>query len=205
MNSLRQMIYVVDDDKSVCNAVALLLGSHGFKVQTFHRAADFLAFKHFKLPSCLLLDIELPDIDGLALQDVMAERKLEIPIVFITAHGDIPMSVKSMKHGAVDFLPKPFTDEDLLDAIRRAIAKNKIQNKESSDIAMIKRRIAQLSPRELEVFILVAKGMLSKQIAYKRGTSLQTIKVHRGRVMRKMQAKTVTELIHFAKKTGIIS
>ena len=166
-------------------------------------AADFLAFKHLKLPSCLVLDIQLPDINGFALQDAMATRQLTIPIVFITGHGDIPMSVKGMKAGAVDFLPKPFTKNKLLNAITRAIVKNKIQIKEQAEISKIKRRVKTLSPRELEVFRLVAKGMLSKQIAFKRGTALQTIKVHRGRVMQKMQAKTVTELIHFAEKCGI--
>jgi FixJ family two-component response regulator len=168
-------------------------------------AADFLAFKYPKKPSCLVLDIQLPDINGLVLQEAMAARQLAIPIVFITGHGDIPMSVKGMKAGAIDFLPKPVTDKKLLNAVTQAISKNKIQIKEQAEIAKIKRRVNSLSPRELEVFRLVAKGMLSKQIARKRGTVLQTIKVHRGRVMQKMGAKTVAELIHFAQKTGIIS
>jgi FixJ family two-component response regulator len=169
------------------------------------RAADFLAFKHLKLPSCLVLDIQLPDVNGFALQDAMSARQLAIPIVFITGHGDIPMSVKGMKAGAVDFLPKPFTKKKLLDAVTQAIVKNKVQIKEQAAISKIKRRIRTLSVRELEVFRLVAKGMLSKQIARKRGTALQTIKVHRSRVMQKMQAKTVTELIRFAQKAGITS
>jgi FixJ family two-component response regulator len=204
MTIRRPVLYVVDDDVSVCRALSLLLSSHGFQVETFSRAADFLAFKHTKSPSCLVLDIQLPDIDGLDLQDAMAERQLAIPIIFITGHGNIPMSVKAMKSGAVDFLPKPFTDEELLDAIDRAIVKNKVHNKEQAEISMILRRVKTLSPRELEVFRLVAGGMLSKQIAFKRGTVLQTIKVHRGRVMQKMRARTVTELIHFAQKAGII-
>jgi len=200
----RPILYVVDDDASVCRALSLLLKAHGFKVETFTRAEDFLASKHSKVPSCLILDIQLPGIDGLALQADMALRKLKIPIIFITGHGDIPMSVKGMKGGAIDFLPKPFTDKDLLEAIARALAKNKIQNKDQAEIAGIKRRIQALSPKEFEVFQLVARGMLSKQIAFKRGTALQTIKVHRGRVMQKMHAKTVTELIHFAQKAGIV-
>ncbi len=203
MNRRRDTVYIVDDDISVCRALSLLLKSHGFKSQTFMRASDFLACKHPKSSSCLVLDIRLPDIDGLALQDAMAARKLTIPIIFITGHGDIPMTVRAMKAGAIDFLPKPFTEKKLLDAINRAIEKNKTQNKEEAEIARIQRRIKTLSPRELEVFCFVAKGMLSKQIAFKRGTSLQTIKVHRGRVMQKMHAKTVTELIHFAEKAGI--
>ena len=203
MNNHGPIVYIVDDDVSVCRSLSLLLKSHGFKVETFMCAADFLAFKHFKLPSCLVSDIQMPDINGLALQEAMAARQLAIPIVFITGHGDIPMSVKGMKAGAVDFLPKPFTKKKLLDAVTIAILKSKIQSKEQTEISKIKRRIRTLSPRELEVFRLVAKGMLSKQIALKRGTALQTIKVHRGRVMQKMQAKTVTELIHFAQKAGI--
>ena len=204
MNSRKSIIYIVDDDASVCRALSLLLKSHGFQVQTFMRAAEFLAFKHLKLPSCLILDIRLPGINGLVLQEVMKRKGISIPVIFITGHGDIPMSVKAMKAGAVDFLPKPFTENKLLNAIASAILKSKAQNKEQAEILKIKHRIKTLSPRELEVFRLVAKGMLSKQIAQKRGTALQTIKVHRGRVMQKMQAKTITELIHFAQKSGII-
>jgi FixJ family two-component response regulator len=205
MSDRKPIVYIVDDDVSVRRALSLLLKTHGFKVEVFACAEDFLAFKHPKLPSCLVLDVQLPDINGLALQEAMAARQLTIPIVFITGYGDIPMSVKGMKGGAIDFLPKPFTDKALLEAIERAVAKNKIQNKDQAEIAKIKRRIRTLSPRELEVFRLVANGMLSKQIAFKRGTALQTIKVHRGRVMHKMQAKTVTELIHLAQKAGITS
>ncbi len=203
MDSKKSIVYIVDDDVSVCRALSLLLKAHGFSVQTFSRAQDFLAFKHLKLPSCLVLDIQLPDINGLELQEALAERQLRIPIVFITGHGDIPMSVKGMKGGAVDFLTKPFTKKKLLDAVGQAIGKNKIQIKEQAEISKIKRRVKTLSARELEVFRLVAKGMLSKQIARKRGTVLQTIKIHRGRVMQKMQAKTLTELISFAQKAGI--
>jgi len=203
VNNPGPSIYIVDDDVSVCRAISLLLKSHGFNVQTFTHSADFLACKHPKVPSCLVLDIQLPDINGFALQDAMAARQLAIPIVFITGHGDIPMSVKGMKAGAIDFLPKPFTKKKLLDAVTLAILKSKAQIKEQAEISKIKRHIRTLSPRELEVFRLVAKGMLSKQIAFKRGITLQTIKVHRGRVMQKMQAKTVTELIRFAQKAGI--
>lgn len=205
MNNSKPFIYVVDDNVSICRALTLLLKSHGFKVETFTRATDFLAFKHPNLPSCLVLDIRLPDINGLTLQDTMSAQKLTIPIIFITGHGDIPMSVKGMKAGAIDFLPKPVTEKKLLNAITLAISKSVAQIKEQTEISKIKRRVKTLSPRELEVFRLVAKGMLNKQIAYKRGTALQTIKVHRGRVMQKMKAETVTELIHFAQKAGIIS
>ncbi|OGS27483.1 MAG: hypothetical protein A2297_02815 [Elusimicrobia bacterium RIFOXYB2_FULL_48_7] len=198
----KPLIYIVDDDP---RSLSLLLKSHGFKVETFTRAEDFLAFKHPKMPSCLVLDVQLPGINGLALQEQMAEKGIAIPIVFITGHGSIPMSVKSMKAGAIDFLPKPFTKKELLKAVAIAILKNKIHLKEFTEVSLIQRRVKTLSPRELEVFRFVAKGMLSKQIAYKRGTSLQTIKVHRGRVMKKMHAITVTELIHFAQKAGLTS
>jgi FixJ family two-component response regulator len=203
MGNLKPVVYIVDDDVSVCRALSLLLRSHGFNVETFTRAEDFLVSKHLKVASCLILDLRLPGMNGLALQESMATQGLMVPIIFISGYGDIPKSVQAMKGGAIDFLPKPFTDKDLFEAIDRAVAKNKIQNKDQTEVAKIKHRIKTLSPRELEVFRLVAGGMLSKQIAFKRGTALQTIKVHRARVMQKMQAKTVTELIHFAQKAGI--
>ncbi len=205
MNSHSAMIYIVDDDVSVCRALALLLKSHGFKVETFTRATGFLNFKHPKTPSCLVLDIRLPSINGFALQQVMAQRGIATPIIFITGHGNIPMSVKAMRAGAIDFISKPFSQKTLLNAIALAISKSKTQNKKQAEIEKIKRRVKILSPRELEVFRFVAQGMLNKQIAAKRGTSLQTIKVHRSRVMQKMQAKTVTELIHLAQKSGMAS
>jgi FixJ family two-component response regulator len=203
VSSHKPIIYIVDDNLSVGRALSLLLKSHGYEVKVFTRAADFLAFKRLLLPFCLILDIQLPDMNGLELQEEMERRGIFIPIVFITGHGSIPMSVKGIKAGAIDFLTKPFTKEKLLDAIRQAIFKNKIQNKELAEISKIKRRVKTLSPRELEVFRLVAKGMLSKQIAKKRGTVLQTIKIHRGRMMQKMQAKTLVELVRFAQKAGI--
>ncbi len=199
------IVYVIDDDISVCRALTLLLTNHGFKVKTFTRAADFLIFKHLKGPSCLVLDLKMPQINGIVLQDIMATKELSIPIVFMSAHGSIPISVKAIQAGAIDFLTKPFTAKKLLNAIGRAIERNKILTKSQAEILRIESRIKKLSPRELEVFHFVAQGMMNKQIASKRGTSLQTIKVHRGRVMQKMQAKTVTELIGFAQKIGIVS
>jgi FixJ family two-component response regulator len=203
MNKTSPIIYVVDDDVSVCRALGLLLRSHGFKVETFTCAQGFLAFKHPKVMSCLVLDIRLPNINGFALQEIMCQRGIITPIVFITGHGNIPMTVKAMKAGAVDFLSKPFTGKELLNAITLALSRSKVLNKKQAEIAKIKQRIDTLSPRELEVFHLVARGLMNKNIASKRGTSLQTIKIHRGRVMQKMQAKTVTELIHLAQIAGI--
>jgi len=205
MNNNNPIIYVVDDDDSICRALSLLLKSHGFRVETFVRADDFLGFKHPKVQSCLVLDVRLPNVNGFALQEIMAQRGIITPIIFISGYGDIPMTVKAMKAGAVDFLSKPFTDKKLLDAITLALSKSKVENKEQAEKDKIKRRIKTLSPRELEVFHFVAQGMMNKQIASKRGTALQTIKVHRGRVMQKMQARTITELIRLAQKAGIPS
>ena len=205
MSDGQPVIYIVDDDESVRRAVSLLLKSHGFRVETFKRAEEFLVFKHFKTSSCLVLDVRLPGFNGLTLQKKMTERGIAIPIVFITGYGDIPMSVKAMSQGAVDFLSKPFTARKLLNAIERAVSRNKKRIKERAEIEKIKQRVKTLSPSEFEVFQFVAKGMLNKQIALKRGTVLQTIKVQRASVMRKMQAKTVTELIHLAQKAGVTS
>ncbi len=196
----QSIVYVIDDDISVCRALTLLLTNHGFKVETFTRAADFLVFKHLKTPSCLVLDLKMPQINGIVLQEIMATKELSIPIVFMSGHGNIPISVKAIQAGAIDFLTKPFTAKKLLNAIERAIERNKILSKSQAEISRIESRIKTLSPRELEVFHFVAQGMMNKQIASKRGTTLQTIKVHRSRVMQKMQAKTVTELIGFAQK-----
>jgi FixJ family two-component response regulator len=170
-------IYIVDDDVSVSRALSLLLTAHDYNVETFASAIEFLAFKHSKATSCLILDLRLPHMDGLTLQETMTSQGLAIPIIFISGHGDIPKSVKAMKAGAVDFLPKPFTDQELLDAIKQAFAKDKIIKKDLAEKETIMERVKTLSPRELEVFRLVTSGMLSKQIAYKRGTALQTIKV----------------------------
>ena len=203
MSVKNAIIYVVDDDVSVGRSLGLLLRSHGFRVEIFTRAAGFLAFKHPKILSCLILDIRIPNINGFALQEIMAQRGIIIPIIFITGHGNIPMSVKAMKAGAIDFLSKPFTSKELLNAITLAMTKSSLLNKKQAEIVKIKQRIDTLSPCELEVFHFVAQGMLNKNIATKRGTSLQTIKIHRGRVMQKMQAKTVTQLIDLAKIVGI--
>lgn len=204
MSDCRPMIYIVDDDVSVGRAVSLLLISHGFKTKTFLRAGDFLAFKRIKGPSCLVLDIRLPDISGLALQEEMMRQGIGIPIIFITGYVDVPKSVQAIKAGAVNFFIKPFMAVKLLDAIAVAIKEHKAHIKKQAETAKVWRNIKTLSPRELEVFRLVVSGMLNKQIAYKRGTALQTIKVHRGRVMRKMKAKTLTDLIHLAQKAGIV-
>ena len=200
MSPTGSMVYVVDDDVSVCRALRLLLKSHGFRAETFTSAEGFLGFKHPKIPSCLILDIRLPNINGFALQEIMCQRGILIPIIFITGHGNIPMTVKAMKAGVIDFLSKPFTAKDLLQSIALALTRSQVQNKKQAEIAKIKKCISTLSPRELEVFHLVARGMLNKQIASKRGTALQTIKVHRGRVMQKMRVASLADLVRAAEK-----
>ncbi len=201
----KSLVYIVDDDPSICRSLVLLLRSDDLAVETFAQAEDFLAFNHPRVKSCLVLDIKLPGINGLTLQEKMAAKKLEIPIVFLTGNGDVPKSVKAMKAGAVDFLLKPFTPEKFLEAVSEALDKSYVQNKKFADAAIIKGRIDTLSPSELEVFHFVVQGLMNKQIASRRRTSLQTIKVHRSRVMQKMKAKTVIELIQLAQKAGITS
>jgi FixJ family two-component response regulator len=205
LHKRNQIAYVVDDDISVCRALKVLLEQHGFRVETFTAATEFLSFKYLKVPSCLVLDVRMPGMSGLALQQIMTEKELNIPIVFITSFGTISMSVKAIKAGAIDFLAKPVTEKKLLNAIEIAITQSKVLNKRQAKINKIKGDINTLSPRELEVFRFVTQGMLNKQIAARRGTSIQTIKVHRGNVMFKMHAKTLIELIHLANVVGITS
>jgi RNA polymerase sigma factor (sigma-70 family) len=203
MSISQPLVYVVDDDASVRKSLGRLLKSHGFQCEVFATADDFLSFKHVTHPACLVLDLRLPGLNGLALQEEMQARKMTIPIIFISGHGDIPTGVKAMKAGAVDFLPKPFSDRDLLDAVTLAIAKGTEENKRRSEGAKIEQYLKALTPRELDVMKLVIKGMLNKQIAAELGISIKTVKVHRGRVMQKMQAKSVAELVRLAEKAGI--
>jgi FixJ family two-component response regulator len=205
MNASRPLVYVVDDDESVRTSLARLLESNGLQCEAFPSADEFLSCTHGSGPACLVLDLCLPGLDGLALQEEMRARKLAIPIVFITGHGDIPTSVRAMKAGAVDFLSKPFGENSLLDAVNVAIARDRQESERRRDAAEIEARIGALTPRESEVMRLVIQGKLNKQIADELGTSIKTVKVHRGRVMRKMQATSVAELVRFAEKAGIHS
>ncbi len=203
MKDAEPIVFVVDDDASVCKALDRLIRSVGLRAETFTSARDFLHREHYDGPGCLVLDVRMPGLSGLDLQRELAKAGHEIPIVFITGHGDIPMSVKAMKAGAVDFLPKPFSDQDLLDAIHAAIEKNTRARQEHAEKEVIQRRIDRLTPREGEVFRLVIAGMLNKQIASELGASEKTIKVHRARVMQKMEVQSVAELVHLAEKVGI--
>ena len=196
-------VYVVDDDASVRRSMARLLKTHGFQAETLASAEDFLALGRYASPGCLVLDVRMPGLNGLELQDRMAALGLSLPIVFITGHADVPMSVKAMKAGAVDFLPKPFSSKQLLSAVRLAIAKNKSEAVLAAQTASIRLRLSTLTPRELEVLGLVVRGKMNKEIAADLSLSIKTVKVHRGRVMKKMEAVSLAELVRMAGTVGI--
>ena len=196
-------VFVVDDDPSVRRAIKRLLESEGLQVEVFGSAREFLQGRRPDAPSCLVLDIKLPGITGLDFQRQLAESNIRIPIIFITGHGDIPMTVRAMKAGAVEFLTKPFRDEDLLDAIQVALERDRTRRREESEIAVLRERFESLTPREQEIFRLVVTGRPNKQIAADLGTSEITIKVHRASVMRKMQAEYLADLVRMAGRLGL--
>jgi FixJ family two-component response regulator len=192
MSESESIVFVVDDDPSVRSALERLIGTVGLQVQLFGSANEFLASKIPNVPSCLVLDIRLPGISGLALQRRLAETDVQIPIIFITSHRDVPMTVRAMKAGAVEFLTKPFHDQDLLDAIHVAIEKDRARRQQGSEIAALRVRFQSLSPREREVVVMVVSGMLNKQIAAQIGSAENTVKVHRSRAMEKMERLQVS-------------
>jgi FixJ family two-component response regulator len=197
-------VFLVDDDASVRRALARLIKSAGHQVQTFASAREFLGTKTCgEEAACLVLDVRMPDLTGIDLQRELQTLKRNVPIVFITGHGDIPMSVQAMKAGAVDFLSKPVRDTDLLRAIKQALARAVHDRTERNELEDIQRRVEKLTPREREVMALVVRGLLNKQVAFELGTVEKTIKVHRARVMEKMQAESLADLVRLAEKVGI--
>lgn len=197
------VVYVVDDDPSVRKALSRLILSAGYYAMTFSSAFEFLNFSHPDAPACIILDIKMPKLSGLDLQNRLAERGIFLPIIFITGHGTVPASVRAFKAGAMDFLQKPFEDRDLLEAVSRGIENHRRLRKQQNEQKLLRERLNTLTPREREVFSLVVSGMLNKQIAFDLGTVEKTIKVHRGRVMQKMGAQSLADLVRFAEKLGI--
>jgi FixJ family two-component response regulator len=203
VTDVKPAVYVVDDDPFVREALERLLRSAGYDAMTFPSAVEFLDFDHPDTPGCIILDIKMPKLSGFDLQDRLAETDFSFPIIFITGHGTVPTSVKAFKAGAMDFLQKPFEERELLDAVSRGIEKHRRLRQAQKEMKELRAKMDTLTPRECEVFGLVVSGMLNKQIAFDLGTVEKTIKVHRARVMQKMGAQSLADLVRFAEKLGI--
>ena len=197
------IVFVVDDDPSVRRSIERLIQSIGLEVQTFQSAREFLQRARPEGPACLVLDVRLPGLSGLDLQRELTNRGIQLPIIFITAHGDIPMTVRAMKGGAVEFLTKPFRTRHLLDAIRAAIERDRDTLKQRSEVAQLRNRYDLLTPREREVLAFLVAGLLNKQIAGELVTTERTIKFHRAHIMQKMRAESIADLVRTAQKLGL--
>jgi FixJ family two-component response regulator len=203
MSSEGSHVFVVDDDVSVRESLKNLFRSVGLNVNTFATAHEFLASKRPDAPGCLILDVRLPGLSGLDLQRQLGEADIQIPVIFITGHGDIPMSVQAMKAGAAEFLTKPFRDQDLLDAVQQAIERDRTARQQRAELQELRDRYKSLTQREQEVMALVVRGLLNKQIAAELGTTEATIKLHRGKMMRKIGAASLADLIKMAERLGV--
>jgi FixJ family two-component response regulator len=197
------VVIIIDDDGDVRDAVSNLLRSVGLQTKVFASVADFLQWNAPDVPICLVLDVRLPGLSGLDFQSQMSKSNIQIPVVFMTGHGDIPMTVRAMKGGAVDFLAKPFRDQDMIDAVQAGLDRDRKRRQTISDASRLKSAYGELTPREQEIMAMVAEGLMNKQIAGKIGVSEVTVKFHRGNVMRKMGAKSVAELVRMADALGL--
>ena len=197
------VVFVVDDDASMRHSTECLIRSIGLNAMTFASADQFLKHKRPDTPACLLLDMRMPGLSGLDLQKELAQAGVDIPIVFITGHGDIPMTVQAMKAGAIEFLTKPYRDQDLIDAVRQGLKRDGVARTEQTKLRDLKRRFDSLTPREREVMTLVVSGLLNKQIAAQLGSTEQTVKFHRGHIMQKMQAVSLADLVRMAESLSI--